>query len=48
MTTKKQTGLRIDDDLLKRLSQAAKADGRSVNQQVIYYIRKALDAKETA
>lgn len=46
MTTKKQTGLRIDEELLLKLTKAAKEDGRSVNQQVIYYIRKELSERE--
>lgn len=48
MTTKKQTGLRIDEELLNELTKAAAEDGRSVNQQVLYYIRQALAARKAS
>ena len=48
MTTKKQAGLRIDEELLKELKKAAEEDGRSVNQQVIIYIRQALAARKAS
>ena len=51
-----KTTIRIDRETLARIREAAKKDGRSVNQQVIFYIRQALgctvddliNTKETA
>ena len=36
------TSLRIDRDLYGRLRSAAENEGRSVNQQVVYFIRQGL------
>lgn len=46
-TKRKQVGLRLDEDLLKKLAKAAQDDGRSINQQVTYYIRQALAVRPT-
>lgn len=40
------TALRVENSLYKRLAEIAKAEGRSVNQQIIWYIKKALEKQE--
>lgn len=45
---KKATVLRMDHDLYARLQEQAKNDNRSVNQQIVYYISKALAAEKPA
>ena len=47
-STKKATVLRMDYDLYARLQEQAKNDNRSVNQQIVYYISKALAAEKPA
>ena len=44
----KTTAMRIDKDLYKLLAKAAAEDGRSVNQQVVFYIRQALAARKAS
>lgn len=45
---KKATMLRVERDLYARLQEQAKNDNRSVNQQIVYYISKALAAEKPA
>lgn len=42
---RKVTTLRMDKDLYERITKAAEAEGRSVNQQMVYIIRQALNAR---
>ena len=37
--------LRMDKTLHRQLAEVAKIEGRSVNQQILYYIRQCLDAR---
>ena len=46
MVTAKLT-IRIDPSDLDELREAAIEDKRSVNQQVLFYIRRALDKRST-
>lgn len=43
---KKATMLRLDPDLYARVQTIAKREGRSVNQQISYYIRRGLEAAQ--
>lgn len=42
----KKTTLRIDESMLAALAAIAKREGRSVNQQIIHYIRRGLEATQ--
>lgn len=42
----KKTTLRIDEGMLAALAAIAKREGRSVNQQISYYIRRGLEAAQ--
>lgn len=44
----KVTTFRVDSKLYALLVKAAKNDNRSVNQQIVYYISKALAAEKPA
>lgn len=37
------TSLRMESDLYGKLAEIAKLEGRSINQQVVYFIRKNVD-----
>lgn len=39
---RKKTTLRIDEKILAEVVTAAQRDNRSVNQQIVYYLREAL------
>ena len=41
-----KTMLRLDKALHAKLMKAAEEEGRTVNQQIAFYIRKALEARE--
>lgn len=43
---KRSYSVRIEDDLLKKLHFLAREEGRSTNSQVLYLIRKAVQAYE--
>lgn len=43
---KKATMLRLDPDLYARVQAIAKREGRSVNRQIVYYIRRGLEAAQ--
>lgn len=47
METAKMT-IRIDREELAKLQKAADQDKRSVNQQVLYYIRQALESRKAS
>lgn len=40
--------IRMDKDLYKHLAAAASQDGRSVNSQILYYIKQALASRTTS
>lgn len=40
--SQKKTTLRIDEKILAEVVSAAQRDNRSVNQQIVYYLREAL------
>lgn len=42
---RKVTTLRINRELYERIAEAAAEEGRSVNQQMVYIIRQALNAR---
>lgn len=42
MEKEKHLGLRIDSETHKRLKELAEYDGRSINGEVLYLIRKAI------
>jgi len=42
----KHWGIRVDADTLKKFSYVAKYEGRSGNGQVLYLIRKCIEAFE--
>lgn len=43
---RKATMLRLDPDLYARVQAIAQRENRSVNQQIIYYIRRGLEAAQ--
>lgn len=43
---KKHTAVRIDEQLHEQLVKAAQDEGRSVNQQIVFYIRQGLATSE--
>ncbi len=43
MKATKQTGLRVPVDLYPKIVQAANRDGRTINSQLLYYVRQALE-----
>lgn len=40
------TMIRMDKDLYRDIADVAAQEGRSVNQQILYYVKQALEAKE--
>lgn len=42
---RKPTMLRLEPELYEKLTEIAKAESRSVNQQIIFYIRQGMDAR---
>lgn len=47
MSTKKQTGLRLDTETYEAVKKAAEENGRSINNQIVQYIRQALAVRPT-
>ena len=43
---RKPTMIRLDPELHERIAAVAKAESRSINQQISYYIRLGLEASE--
>lgn len=46
MEKDKHLGLRIDSDTHKKLKNLAEYDGRSINGEVLYLIRQAIEEHE--
>ena len=46
MEKDKHLGLRIDSDTHRKLKSMAEFDGRSINGEVLYLIRQAIDEHE--
>ncbi len=43
---KRHTAVRIDESLYELLAKAAADEGRSINQQIIFYIKAGLKAEK--
>lgn len=46
MESRHSTMIRLDKSIHEQLGKIAKEEGRSVNQQIVYYIRKGIEREK--